>query len=184
MSRVGKLSINIPDNVKIDLNNEKVKVSGPHGQLEEFIETFFNVEHTDGTLTVVPKGYDIKKAKTIPKKVKALWGLRRTLINNMVHGVVNKFSKSLLVNGVGYKSQVKGKFLYLNLGYSHPIVVLIPQDVEVKVEQNKITLSGISKKKVGDFAAKLRSLRKPEPYKGKGVKYEDENIRRKEGKKS
>jgi len=175
MSRIGKKPVIIPAGVSIDLKGQTLKVKGPKGELTLEIHPKVTVEKTDTELNVKVKNVDSKLEK-------ALWGLHRALINNMVSGVVTGFSKVLEVIGVGFKVAVAGKKLNMSLGYSHPVEMEIPAGLEVKVEKNIITISGIDRQLVGQFAANVRSKREPEPYKGKGIKYQDEVVRRKAGK--
>jgi large subunit ribosomal protein L6 len=175
MSRIGKKPINIPSGVTVDIKDTLVKVKGPKGELSLDLRPEVIVAKTDSQLNVTVKKPDVKLHK-------ALWGLSRALINNMIVGVTSGFSKILEINGVGYKAAITGKKLILNLGYSHPIEMEVPKDLEVKVEKNTITISGTDRQLVGQFAAVVRDQRPPEPYKGKGIKYSDEVIRRKAGK--
>ena len=149
-------------------------VKGPKGTLERTLPTEMEIK-LEGSEVTVTRPSDLKK-------MKSLHGLTRTLINNMVIGVTQGYTKELEVNGVGYRASKSGKDLTLNLGYSHPVVMTDPEGLESKVEGNKITVSGIDKEKVGQYAAEIRDKRRPEPYKGKGIKYADEVIRRKVGK--
>ena len=172
MSRIGRLPITVPAGVTIDIKDgNTVTVKGPKGELTRTFAPELGISLEDGTLTVT-RPNDLKKNK-------ALHGLTRALINNMVIGVSTGFSKVLEVNGVGYKAAKQGNKLVLSLGYSHPVEMIDPEGIESSVEGNKITVSGISKEKVGQYAAEIRT---PEPYKGKGIKYSDEIIRRKVGK--
>ena len=176
MSRIGRMPIALPAGVTVDIaENNKVTVKGPKGTLERVLPAEMEIK-LDGTTVTVSRPNDLKK-------MKSLHGLTRTLINNMVVGVSAGFEKKLEVNGVGYKAQKNGKTLVLSLGYSHPVEMVDPEDLEVTVEgQNLIVVKGIDKEKVGQYAAEIRSKREPEPYKGKGIKYVDEVIRRKVGK--
>ena len=177
MSRIGRLPITVPAGVTIDIKDgNTVTVKGPKGELTRTFAPELGISLEDGTLTVT-RPNDLKKNK-------ALHGLTRALINNMVIGVSTGFSKVLEVNGVGYKAAKQGNKLVLSLGYSHPVEMIDPEGIESSVEGNKITVSGISKEKVGQYAAEIRTKRPPEPYKGKGIKYSDEIIRRKVGKTS
>ena len=176
MSRIGRLPIDIPAGaeVKVEANN-KVTVKGPKGTLvkELPIEMDIKVENNQ---VIVSRPNDLKR-------MKSLHGLTRTLINNMVIGVTEGYKKTLEINGVGYRGQKQGKVLNLSLGYSHPVEMEEPEGIEVTMDgQNIIIVSGIDKEKVGQYAAEIREKRKPEPYKGKGIKYQDEVIRRKVGK--
>lgn len=174
MSRIGKQPITVPEKVNVNLDGALIKVKGPKGELDFTISPEIDVKLEDGKINV--------SANKETKKAKSLWGLTRTLVNNMVVGVTDGFTKSLEFNGVGYKAAVKGDTLTLNLGYSHPIDYKLPEGVEAKVEKNTISISGCSKELVGFVAAKIRTFRPPEPYKGKGIKYSDEVIIRKAGK--
>ena len=176
MSRIGRLPIAIPAGVTVDIaENNKVTVKGPKGTLERVLPAEMEIKK-DGETVVVSRPNDLKK-------MKSLHGLTRTLISNMVIGVSEGYSKELEVNGVGYKAQKQGNKLVLSLGYSHPVEMIDPEGLEVVVDgTNKIVVKGIDKEKVGQYAAEIRTKRGPEPYKGKGIKYADEVIRRKVGK--
>ena len=175
MSRIGRLPVAIPAGVTVEIaENNKVTVTGPKGTLVRELPTEMEIKK-EGEEIVVTRPSDLKK-------MKALHGLTRTLIQNMVIGVSQGYEKTLEVNGVGYKAAKQGKKLVLSLGYSHPVEMEDPDGIETKVDGNKIIVSGISKEKVGQFAAEIRDKRRPEPYKGKGIKYADEVIRRKVGK--
>ena len=169
MSRIGRLPVAIPAGVEVSVaEGNVVTVKGPKGTLERALPTEMEIKVEDGHV-VVARPNDLKK-------MKSLHGLTRSLIHNMVVGVSEGYTKTLEVNGVGYRAAKQGKKLTLNLGYSHPV------EIETKVDGNKIIVSGISKEKVGQFAAEIRDKRRPEPYKGKGIKYDTEVIRRKVGK--
>ena len=177
MSRIGRMPIAIPDGVTVTIaENNKVTVKGPKGTLERVLPTEMEIKMEDNTI-VVSRPNDLKK-------MKSLHGLTRTLINNMVVGVTAGYEKVLEVNGVGYRAQKQGNKLVLALGYSHPVEMVDPEGIEsvVDTSTNKITIKGIDKEKVGQYAAEIRDKRRPEPYKGKGIKYADEVIRRKVGK--
>ena len=175
MSRIGRMPIAIPAGVTVDVaENNKVTVKGPKGTLERVLPSEMEIK-VEGAEVVVTRPNDLKK-------MKSLHGLTRTLINNMVVGVTSGFEKKLEVNGVGYRAAKQGKTLNLSLGYSHPVNMEDPAGIETVVEGNIITVKGIDKEKVGQFAAEIRDKRRPEPYKGKGIKYVDETIRRKVGK--
>lgn len=176
MSRIGRMPIAIPAEVTVVIaENNKVTVKGPKGTLERVLPVEMEIKQEEGQV-VVTRPNDLKR-------MKSLHGLTRTLINNMVIGVTAGYTKVLEVNGVGYRAQKQGKKLTLSLGYSHPVEMEDPEGVETTLEgQNKITVSGIDKEKVGQYAAEIRDKRRPEPYKGKGIKYADEVIRRKVGK--
>ena len=176
MSRIGRMPIAVPAGVTVTIaENNLVTVKGPMGTLERELPTEMTITLEDGQI-LVTRPNDLKK-------MKSLHGLTRTLVNNMVHGVTEGYAKVLEVNGVGYKAAKQGKKLVLSLGYSHPVEMEDPEGIETVLEgQNKITVKGISKEKVGQYAAEIRDKRRPEPYKGKGIKYADEVIRRKVGK--
>jgi large subunit ribosomal protein L6 len=176
MSRVGKMPIAIPAGVTVDVaENNLVTVKGPKGELTRQFASEMTIA-VEGTEIVVTRPNDLKRNK-------ALHGLTRALLNNMVIGVTNGFQKTLLIVGVGYKAAMAGKDLSLSLGYSHPITYVAPEGITIEVpEQTKIVVKGISKELVGQVAAEIREYRLPEPYKGKGIKYETETIRRKVGK--
>ncbi len=176
MSRVGKMPIAIPAGVTVDIaENNQVTVKGPKGELTRVLPQEMTIKVEDGHV-VIERPNDLKK-------IKAYHGLTRALINNMVIGVTEGFKKTLVITGVGYRASMQGTKLNLALGYSHPVEMETPEGLTIEVpEQTKIVVSGISKEKVGQCAAEIRSLRAPEPYKGKGIKYEDEYIRRKVGK--
>ncbi|MCM1495879.1 MAG: 50S ribosomal protein L6 [Bacteroides sp.] len=175
MSRIGRMPIAVPAGVTVDIaENNKVTVKGPKGTLERVLPAEMEIKQEDGNL-IVTRPNDLKK-------MKSLHGLTRTLLNNMVVGVTDGFTKELEVNGVGYRASKQGKKLVLALGYSHPVEMEDPEGLESVVDGNKITVKGIDKEKVGQYAAEIRAKRAPEPYKGKGIKYVDEVIRRKVGK--
>ena len=175
MSRIGRMPIAIPAGVTVTIaENNKVTVKGPKGTLERVLPEELTIKEEDGHV-VVSRPNDLKK-------MKSLHGLTRTLINNMIIGVTNGYEKVLEVNGVGYRAAKQGKKLVLTLGYSHPVEMTDPEGLEAVVDGNKIVVKGIDKEKVGQYAAEIREKRAPEPYKGKGIKYADEVIRRKVGK--
>ncbi len=176
MSRIGKMPIAVPAGVTVDIaENNKVTVKGPKGTLERVLPAEMNISLKDSVITVT-RPNDLKK-------MKSLHGLTRTLINNMVVGVTTGYEKKLEVNGVGYRAAKQGKKLVLSLGYSHPVEMTDPDGIETVLDgQNVIIVKGIDKEKVGQYAAEIRTKRPPEPYKGKGIKYADETIRRKVGK--
>ncbi len=176
MSRIGKAPISIPDGVKFELKNNVVTVTGPKGKLTQKIDPAMKVKQDNGTL-VVERPSDSRRDR-------AMHGLTRSLINNMVIGVSQGYKKVLQIEGVGYRAEMQGKNLVLNVGYSHPVVFEPPQDVSFAVENRSktIIISGIDKQVVGEIAAVIRKQRPPEPYKGKGIRYEGEVIRRKAGK--
>ena len=175
MSRIGRMPIAIPAGVTVEVaENNKVTVKGPKGTLERVLPAEMEIK-VEGAEVLVSRPNDLKK-------MKSLHGLTRTLIHNMVVGVTDGFEKKLEVNGVGYRASKAGKKLTLNLGYSHPVEMIDPEGIESTVDGNKIIVKGIDKEKVGQYAAEIRDKRRPEPYKGKGIKYADEVIRRKVGK--
>ena len=175
MSRIGRHPVAVPAGVEVKIaENNVVTVKGPKGTLEKALPTEMSIKLEDGQV-VVTRPNDLKK-------MKSLHGLTRTLIQNMVIGVSQGYEKALEVNGVGYRAQKQGKKLVLSLGYSHPVEMEDPEGLESIVDGNKIVVKGIDKEKVGQYAAEIRDKRRPEPYKGKGIKYADEVIRRKVGK--
>ncbi len=175
MSRIGKLSINVPSGVTVSVADHEVKVKGPKGEL---------TMHYASPIAVSVEGAQIRVARpNEAKRNRELHGLTRTLIANMVEGVTRGFSKQLEIQGVGYRAQMQGSNLGLQLGFSHPVSFQAPKGIEIKVEgTNKIQISGADKQQVGQIAAQIRSIRPPEPYKGKGIRYEGERVRRKLGK--
>lgn len=175
MSRIGKKLIQIPNDVSLTITEEKILVKGKHGILEQSLLNLLNFTLSENKLFITRKNDE--------KKTREYHGLIRALIQNMVTGVTQKFSKTLIAEGVGYKFQVEKKSLIVNVGYTHPIEFSIPEDLEIKLESaTKISILGINKEKVGFLAAKIRDTRPPEPYKGKGLLYDGEIIRRKAGK--
>ena len=175
MSRIGKLPVVVPAGVEVKIGEGNLlTVKGPKGTLERKLSADMNIAMEDGQI-VVTRPSDLKKHR-------ALHGLTRTLIHNMIVGVTEGYEKTLEINGVGYKAAKQGKKLVLSLGYSHPVEMIDPEGLEAVVDGNVITVKGIDKEKVGQFAAEIRTKRPPEPYKGKGIKYADEHIRRKVGK--
>ena len=176
MSRIGRMPIAIPAGVTVEVaENNKVTVKGPKGTLTRVMVPEMEIK-VDGAVATVSRPNDLKR-------MKSLHGLTRTLLNNMIVGVTDGYEKVLEINGVGYRAQKQGKKLTLSLGYSHPVEMEDPEGIETVLEgQNKITVKGIDKEKVGQYAAEIRDKRRPEPYKGKGIKYSTETIRRKVGK--
>lgn len=175
MSRIGKKLIQIPNDVSLTITEEKILVKGKHGILEQSLLNLLHFNLSENKLFITRKNDE--------KKTREYHGLIRALIQNMVIGVTQKFSKTLIAEGVGYKFQVDKKSLIVNAGYTHPIEFPIPEDLEIKLESaTKISIFGINKEKVGFLAAKIRDTRPPEPYKGKGLLYDGEIIRRKAGK--
>lgn len=175
MSRIGKQPVVIPAEVNVSVSDNTITMKSSKGELSYTYNTHLSVEHKDNELRVVTSGNDIKSNQ--------LFGLTRTLLNNMVIGLTDGFSKSLDINGIGFKAEVKNNKVIFSLGYSHPIYFYPPEGIEVTAEgPTKVTIKGIDKELVGQVAAKVRSFRPPEPYKGKGIKYSDEHIIRKAGK--
>jgi large subunit ribosomal protein L6 len=177
MSRIGKKLIIIPDGVEVKLQNNRLEVKGPKGVLNEVI-------HHEAAIKIADKEITVEKIGK-SKKAPAIWGLTRALINNMINGVREDYKKQLELQGVGFRMAVAGKKINLALGFSHPVVVDIPEGIEAKVEEgNTLTITGIDKQKVGQFAAEVRGLKEVEPYNGKGFRYKGEHVRRKVGKKA
>ncbi len=174
MSRVGRAPIPVPDGAKIQIADGKFVVEGPKGKLEQEILGGLGVELEDGVVTVTTDS----EAPT----ARAKQGLLRSLLNNAVTGVTEGFSKELEINGVGYRGEVKGKEVHLALGFSHPVIYKVPENVTVAIDNNKISVTGFDKQQVGQVAAELRALRPPDAYKGKGIKYADEQLKLKVGK--
>jgi len=176
MSRIGKKAVPLPQGVTAQVKGQEVKVKGPKGEL--------TLRLVEGVEASVDKDGVTVKPKEVSDQTRAIWGLQRTLVNNLVQGVSKGFAQQLEITGTGYRAAVQGKNLQLQLGYSHDILYPIPAGIDIKCEKPTLVLvSGIDKQKVGQVAAEIRGFRKPEPYKGKGVKYAEEKIRRKEGKK-
>jgi large subunit ribosomal protein L6 len=176
MSRIGKQIITIPAGVEVNISNTEVSVKGPKGELKLPVRDEVTLKIDNGTLTSEPRRND--------KFARSLWGTYMSRVKAMIAGVQAPFVKKLLVEGVGFKWEVQGTNLKLSLGFSHPVIVEIPKGIEVKAEKSELTVTGIDKEAVTLFAMQIRKLKKPEPYKGKGIRYEGEVIRRKEGKKS
>ncbi len=182
MSRIGKKLIEVPSTVKIEIsasggNVQDFKAVGPKGELKISIHRDIKVEMKDGKISVAPR------KEVLNNKVRGLWGLYRALIFNMVEGVDKGFEKKLEIEGIGYKAVVQGDELVLNVGFVNPVKIKKPEGINFLVEKNVITVSGINKELIGQIAAEIRITKKAEPYKGKGIKYQGEKIRRKEGKK-
>ncbi len=176
MSRIGQKIIEIPENVQVNLSSKEIMLAGPKGELVTPIFEGAEIKINDNQISIEKKDGDENFYEN--------WGLQRTLIYNSIIGVSEGFVKKLEINGVGYRAQMKGKNLQLSLGFSHDINYEPPEDIKIEAPtQNEVLISGIDKQKVGQIAAEIRSYRPPEPYKGKGVKYEDEYVYRKEGKK-
>lgn len=174
MSRIGKQPIQINEAVNVTLEGQTLNVKGPKGELSHVMHKAVKAEINDGVIQVSPK----KGARDGD----SYQGLTRTLIANMVKGVTDGFEKKLEFHGVGYRASVQGAELTMSLGFSHPVIYTAPEGIEIKVEKNVITISGIDKQKVGQVASEIRDIKKPEPYKGKGIRYVDERVRRKAGK--
>jgi large subunit ribosomal protein L6 len=174
MSRIGKVPIEIPAGVTVSITDQTIVATGPKGELTTIVLPEFSIVQKEQRLEVAPIAQDSMSLK--------LWGMQRTLVANSLEGVSKGFTKILEVNGVGFRVTLQGKKLVLNLGFSHPIEYTAPDDIDIKVEQTTITISGADKQKVGAVAASIREFKKPEPYKGKGIKYQGEVIRRKAGK--
>ena len=176
MSRIGKKAVPLPQGVTATIKDREMKVKGPKGELSLRLIEGVEVKVEKNGISVTPK--DMTDA------MRAQWGMQRTLVNNLVEGVSKGFAQTLEINGVGYRAAVQGKNLQLQLGYSHDVIYPIPAGIDIKCEKPTIiTVSGSDKQKVGQVSAEIRGFRKPEPYKGKGIKYAEEKIRRKEGKK-
>jgi large subunit ribosomal protein L6 len=176
MSRIGKKIITIPEKTEVSLVNGLLSVTGPLGTLSKTFKQDIVITIENGTVTLLPK------ANTLANR--ALWGTYASHIMNMIAGTNTPFTKKLILEGIGYKSEVKGTNIVLALGFSHPVIVPISEGLKVTAEKNVITVSGMDKEVVGQFAASLRALKKPEPYKGKGMRYDGEIIKRKQGKKT
>lgn len=176
MSRIGKKPIAIPEKTEVTVSEGLVTVKGPLGELQLVIKPFVEVKVAGGQVVVEPLGETLEH--------RAFWGTYASEISSMVDGVNKPFEKKLIIDGVGFKSEVQGSDLVLNIGFSHQVKVPIPEGINCTVEKNVISVSGISKEAVGQFAAEVRAKKKPEPYKGKGIRYHDEIVRRKEGKKA
>ncbi|MBQ9495327.1 MAG: 50S ribosomal protein L6 [Treponema sp.] len=175
MSKLGKLPVAVPSGVTVTVNPDSISVKGPKGELTQAYSKNVKVTFENGNISVT--------TQNTTKQANADHGLYRSLIKDMVTGVTTGFTKSLIINGVGFRAEVKGKELVMNLGYSNDFIAIIPEGLTVTADNNgKLSVSGINKQKVGQFCAEIRSLRKPEPYKGKGIRYENEVIRRKVGK--
>ncbi|OHA50067.1 MAG: 50S ribosomal protein L6 [Candidatus Terrybacteria bacterium RIFCSPLOWO2_02_42_20] len=175
MSHIGKKGIQIPDNVDVKLNGNILNVKGPLGEMTRFIPNDVEIKIADKIVTVVLR-------KGAPNK--AVWGTFASHISNMIKGVITGFEKKLIIEGIGFKAQLEGNKLSLNIGLSHPVKIEIPKGVKVLIEKSLITISGYDKETIGQFSADVRAFKKPEPYKGTGIRYEKEIIRRKAGKKA
>ena len=177
MSRIGKKTISIPTGVTVNVTGNSVAVKGPKGELHFDAHSDMHIEAKDGAITIVP-------AEKHSKKAAGIWGMTRTVIANMVAGVTTGFEKVLEYEGIGYRADMNGSNLTLKLGFSHPVQFEAPKGITFTIVKNTITISGIDKEQVGQVAARIRALKKPEPYKGKGIRYRGEVIRRKAGKKA
>jgi len=176
MSRIGKMPITISDDVKINIEGQKINISGPKGALAFVLEPEIEAKLSNNEITLVPK--------TNTKSISSIFGTSRTLLNNAVIGVRKGFEKKLEIHGVGYKAVKQGEDLVLSVGFAHPVNISAPKGIEFQVQKNQIIVSGIDKKQVGEIAAKIRNARKVEPYKGKGIRYIDEVVKKKVGKKA
>jgi len=176
MSRIGKQLITVPPGVTVTLSPNSVVVKGPKGELSRTLSSHIELAQNDNVVTVTPKSMN--------KFDRALWGTYASHIQNMIEGVRNGFTKKLVIEGIGYRVKLEGKNLVFSLGFSHPVNVAVPEGITAVVEKNTVTFTGIDKEEIGQFSAYVRSLKKPEPYKGKGIRYESEVVRRKQGKKS
>ncbi len=176
MSRIGKRLITVPEKTEIKVSEGVIHVRGPLGELTRTLHPVIEVKIDGNTVSVLPKKDTLES--------RALWGTFSSHISNMVSGVNTPFQKKLILEGIGYKSEVRGDKIVFALGFSHPVEVLIPSTLKVTAEKNAITVSGVDKEEVGQFTAQIRALKKPEPYKGKGMRYDTEVIRRKQGKKT
>ncbi|MGM0482322.1 MAG: 50S ribosomal protein L6 [Patescibacteria group bacterium] len=178
MSRVGKQVIKIPQGVKADFDPQSrvFSVTGPHGSLSRKLRPEVDVKLEEDSISFDVKGDDIFS--------RSLWGTYASHVANMVEGVSNRFEKRLVIEGVGYTVEVSGNTLTLKVGFSHPVVITIPEELEVATEKNTVSVKGIDKELVGSFCAQVRNRKKPEPYKGKGIRYENEIVRRKQGKRA
>ena len=176
MSRIGKQQLSVPAGVEVTFDAHAVRVKGPKGEITRAIREEIAFEQVGNTITSEPRRND--------KFSRSLWGTYMSHLKNMIAGVVTPFEKRLLVEGVGFKWDVKGDILNMSLGFSHPVTLTIPKGLIVVAEKSALTITGVDKELVGLFASKVRELKKPEPYKGKGIRYSDEVVRRKQGKKS
>ncbi len=176
MSRIGKKPIKIPEKIEVNIEGQIVSVKGPKGELQRKVRPEIKIEKINDEIFVKPQ----KKTK----ETSAFWGLERTLISNLIEGVEKGFEKKLELKGVGYKAELKGEDLVLKVGFSHPVLIKKVEGIKFSVERNMIIVSGIKKELVGQIAAKIRKVRPPEPYKGKGIRYFGEEVRRKAGKKA
>lgn len=176
MSRVGKQNIKIKDKTEVSFVDGNLTIKGPKGELSRYFKNSVSIDIKDGEIVLAPVRNDLA--------TKALWGTYASHVGNMMDGVNTPFVKKLIIEGIGFKADVQGNKLTLALGFSHPVIVEVPTGLTVTVEKGIMTITGIDKEVVGQFASKIRSLKKPEPYKGKGIRYENEVVKRKQGKKS
>jgi large subunit ribosomal protein L6 len=179
MSRIGKKTIEVPSGVTVVIQGNQITVQGPKGELKLMVHTKIKVTKEEAGIVVVP--FNAQKPS---KQEKALWGLTRALVANMVHGVQEGYTKKLEIEGVGYRVAIEGTTLVMTMGFSHPVVLEIPQGILCEVDKGSVTVSGIDRQLVGQFAANIRRVRPVEPYKGKGIRYEGEQVRRKLGKRA
>lgn len=180
MSRIGKQPIIIPEKVEVKIDGNLIMVKGPKGELERFLPNQIKAKIEDNKILILP----VSENTLANKKIMALWGLSRALVANMVKGVKEGYEKRLEIQGIGFRAAVQGNNLVLNLGFSHPVEFATPKGIEFKIEKNIIIVSGADKELVGQTAATIRALKKPEPYKGKGIRYQDEIVKIKAGKKA
>ena len=176
MSRIGKNAIAIPEKTEVTVSDGKVTVKGPLGSITKPVHSLVTIKVEGGNVTVTPNNKS--------KLGRSLWGTFASHLRNMIAGVHKKYEKKLELQGIGYRVELSGKNLKFTVGFSHPVVLAIPETVAVAVDKNNMTVSGIDKDEVGQFAANIRSVKKPEPYKGKGIRYEGEYVRQKQGKKA
>ena len=176
MSRIGKNAIVIPEKTEVTISDRLLTVKGPLGSISKTVHSMVTVTVADGTVTVTPNNKS--------KLGRSLWGTFAAHIRNMIAGVHKKYEKKLELQGIGYRVEAQGKSLKFSVGFSHPVLLPIPENVAVALDKNNMTVSGIDKDAVGQFAADIRSIKKPEPYKGKGIRYEGEYVRQKQGKKA
>jgi len=176
MSRIGKQPVHIPEKTDVAVSGDTVVVKGPHGELSRSFPREVSIEVKDGTVEVTPTRQT--------QFAQALWGTWASHVRNMITGVNEKYTRKLVIEGVGYRAEVQGSKLVMQLGFSHPVEISIPEGLEVTVEKDVLTISGIDKERVGHFTSMVRARKKPEPYKGKGIRYEGEVVRRKQGKKA
>lgn len=176
MSRIGKKPIEIPKGTTVTIQNGLLTVKGPKGELSRSFKPDVEIEISNEEINLKPKKLDLQS--------RVLWGTYASHVSNMLEGVNKSFEKKLVIEGIGYRAEVKGNKLVMSLGFSHPVEFDIPAELKVTAEKENLTISGIDKELVGQFAAKVREVKKPEPYKGKGIRYHDERVRRKQGKRS